>query len=212
MEEDKKNQKFFNKLIWWFGILVLFLSFGGLLYTILTGDKNGEFDVMAYDREKGILLVSDQIAKDVKLWFWLGVGMAIALLVYAVLREVPKWKKVTGGLIASMLLVGILFVDGLFASFAYVDVGIGLMPTSQVSEEGGGEFIRSYHKMEKSVQVYVLLGDKAYRVDGYDPVWQERKYSVRQATEILLSPWEVTIDDGDGGWTKLIYENHGYDY
>lgn len=209
-EEEKKGKSFLHHFIWLFCVFLLCFSTAGILRTGYMADKNGKLDVMEYDRESGSLVQDEALAKDVTLWFWLGAGAGIGLFAYALLRDVPNWKKVFGGIVALLFLYLNVQINGILASFAFVDVGIGMMPQCRLSEEGGGEFVRASHKIESTVAVYFILNGKGYRIDGYDPNESERTYAARQEMDILLNPWTIFVyEEGDDDpRTELVYEEN----
>jgi len=205
MEEEKKQKAFFHRIIWLFAFLVMVFSTGVIYWTLYTADQNGQLDVMGFDREKMTLVPSEFVSQNITTWYWVGAGAGFILLAYAILREVPKGKKVSGIFFAVLFLGINVAINGTLASFGYVDVGLGLMPQCQLSQEGGGEFVRATHKLENSIQVYFILEDKAYRVDGYDQS-TPRMYKAVWEPETLLMPWRIFIYDGtDNFRTELVY-------
>ena len=207
-EEEKKKQSLLHHFIWLFCVFMLIFSTGGLLRTGYVADSHGEMDVMEYDQESGSLVPDESLAKDLTLWFWLGAGTGVVLFAYALLREAPVRKKVFGGIVAFLFMLFNIQLNGILASFAFVDVGIGMMPQCQLSEEGGGEFLRASHKIEPVVGVYFILNGKGYRVDGYDPQESTRTYAAKQEMDILLNPWTIYVYENgqDDPWTVLVYE------
>lgn len=132
------------------------------------------------------------------------------MFAYALLREVSARKKVFGGIAAFLVMFLNIQLNGILASFAFVDVGIGMMPQCQLSEEGGGQFLRASHKIEPVVGVYFILNGKGYRVDGYDPGESTRTYAAVQEMDILLNPWTIYVYEKgqDDPWTVLVYEEN----
>lgn len=210
MEEEKKKRSFLHHFIWLFCVFLLIFSTGGLLKAGYAADSRGELDVMEYDQESGSLVPDESLAKDITLWFWLGAGAGVVLFAYALLGEVSARKKVFGGIAAFLVMLLNIQLNGILASFAFVDVGIGMMPQCQLSEEGGGQFLRASHKIEPVVGVYFILNGKGYRVDGYDPGESTRTYAAVQEMDILLNPWTIYVYEKgqDDPWSVLVYEEN----
>ena len=214
MEEEKSGQKIYIHLIRLLCVVALFVSTGGIFWSCFSADKRGELDVMAFDRENCTLMPTEALTNQCNAWFWLGIGAALILFATAGLREAPTGKKVFGGIVALLLLGVNMAINGTMASFAFVDLGLGLKPKCELSEEGGGEFLRASHKIDSTVAVYFVLEDRAFRVDGYDSKEGHRTYVAERMMDILLWPWQITINDKNGVfWTRLVYpDDPGYDY